>query len=297
MKFLYKLERKYGKYAISNLSFYVTMCFVIGYVLQLFLPNVYGYLVFSPYHIFVRHEIWRVFTWIFTTPGGFNVFTLIMLFFYYSVGTSIERALGSFMYNLYIFGGMLLSTVGALISSAICYFSIGDVDSYTEFSIYGMVAGSSMTYYMTISIFLGFALIYSDAMVLLWFIIPFKVKWLAYVDLAFLAYDFVTVGNLICRVTIVSCVLNFFIFYAITRRYNNGRRYAAGKLKRRKTNGDRIRQFEVVDNKASNITRHKCAVCGRSEKDNPELEFRFCSKCNGNYEYCSDHLYTHEHIK
>ena len=41
--------------------------------------------------------------------------------------------------------------------------------------------------------------------------------------------------------------------------------------------------------------RHRCAVCGRTEKDDDTLEFRFCSKCNGSYEYCSDHLYTHEH--
>ena len=48
---------------------------------------------------------------------------------------------------------------------------------------------------------------------------------------------------------------------------------------------------------ASNITRHRCAVCGRTERDDAELEFRFCSKCKGNFEYCMDHLYTHEHVK
>ena len=46
-----------------------------------------------------------------------------------------------------------------------------------------------------------------------------------------------------------------------------------------------------------NMPRHKCAICGRTEKDSPELEFRYCSKCEGNYEYCQDHLFTHEHVK
>ena len=47
----------------------------------------------------------------------------------------------------------------------------------------------------------------------------------------------------------------------------------------------------------SNITKHKCAICGRTERDGDDLEFRFCSKCNGNYEYCNEHLFTHEHVK
>ena len=42
---------------------------------------------------------------------------------------------------------------------------------------------------------------------------------------------------------------------------------------------------------------HKCAVCGRTDKDSPGMEFRYCSKCEGNYEYCMDHLYTHKHVK
>ena len=44
------------------------------------------------------------------------------------------------------------------------------------------------------------------------------------------------------------------------------------------------------------LTHHKCAVCGRTEKDDPNLEFRYCSKCEGNLEYCMDHLYTHKHV-
>ena len=102
MKTLLKLERKYGKYAIKNLSKYIIICFSIGYFLNIFVDQVYYSLVFSPFHIFYKHEYWRLFTWIFTVPDSFNFFTLVMLFFYYSIGNSVERSIGSFMYNLYV---------------------------------------------------------------------------------------------------------------------------------------------------------------------------------------------------
>ena len=294
MKFLYKLEKKFGKYAIKNLSIYIVGCFVIGYILSILAPNVYSYVIFSPYHIFVEHQIWRIFTWIFTTPGSFSIFTLVMLFFYYSIGTSIERAIGTFMYNLYIFGGIILSTVGVLIASAISYFTIKDINDVQNFFM-GMVAGASMTYYMCISIFLGFALMYSDSMVLLWFIIPFKVKWMAYIDLAFLAWDFIVNDNLISRVTIVACVLNFFIFYFIVKKANGRRRATPAQRKKQKAFKKQVSQAKTI--KPDSITRHKCAICGATEKDGEDIEFRFCSKCKGNYEYCNKHLFTHEHIK
>lgn len=297
MKLLYKLESKYGKYAIKNLSLYIIICFSIGYVLQIFAPNAYSYLIFSPYHIFVEHEYWRIFTWIFTTPGAFDFFTLIMLFFYYSIGNSIERGIGTFMYNLYIFGGLFFSTVGVLGVSAISYYSITDINDFTSFFVNGLVSGYSMTYYMTISIFLGFALMYADAMVLLYFMIPFKVKWLAYIDLALLAYEFITTDSLISRATIVACVLNFFIFYVIMKKYNGRRRATMAQIKRKKAYNQQIKAAEKEKETPAGITRHKCAICGRSERDDENLEFRFCSKCNGNYEYCNEHLFTHEHVK
>lgn len=296
LKFLYKLERKYGKYAIKNLSLIIIICFSIGYILSIFMPELYAKVVFSPYHIFVEHEYWRIFTWILTTPGGFDFFTLIMLFFYYSIGNSIERAIGTFMYNMYIFGGMLLSTVGALIASAICYYGINDVNDAVAF-LEGSLTGYMMTYYMTISIFLGFALAYQDAMVMLWFVIPFKVKYLAYIDLLLLAYEFVVNDNIISRVTIVSCVLNFFIFYIIVKKYNGRQRPTVAQMKRKHAYKKKVREAEKVIQMPAGISRHKCAVCGRSEKDDENLEFRFCSKCNGNYEYCKEHLFTHEHVK
>lgn len=322
MKFLYKLERKFGRYAIENLSKYIVICFSISYVLSFLFPDVYAMLVFSPYHIIVNHQIWRIFTWIFTVPNSFGFFTLIMLFFYYSIGNSIERAVGSFMYNLYIFSGLIITTIGTLIVSFIRYFqldlnntsssiSINDIaggdsvmitNAVDSFMVEGIIGGAYMTHYLLIGIFLGFALIHSDSIVLLYFLIPFKVKWLAYIDVIIMGVDFATTSNPYRRVIIISYLLVFLIMTMLLRNYNPSRRMYSTKIRRIKTvkrDSDEQVRGQVINmpTGSNTITRHKCAICGRTEKDGDELEFRFCSKCNGNYEYCNEHLYTHEHIK
>lgn len=303
MKFLYKLEAKYGKYAIKNLSLYLVIIFALSYVFELLLPDVYMMLVFSPYGIFVEHQFWRIFTWIFTTPGQFDMFTLVMLFFYYSIGTSIEMSIGTFMYNLYIFSGMLFTTIGITVTSAICYFTINDVLNY-DLYMGGAMAGAYLTYFMTISIFLGFALVHSDSFVMLYFLIPVKVTWLAFADVIWLIYYFLQYDYIIWRVAIVASVLNAIVFYYISKRYSSRRRPISAYMKRKsgdrnkgrereKTGGATVERITIPEG----VTRHKCAICGRTEKDDDMLEFRFCSKCKGNYEYCSEHLFTHEHVK
>ena len=303
MKFLYKLESKYGKYAIKNLSLYIVIIFAFSYFLALLLPDVYMLLIFSPYEIFVEHQFWRIFTWIFTMPGSFNVFTLIMLFFYYSIGTSIEMSIGTFMYNLYIFGGMLFTTIGITIASAISYFTINDSSNFISF-LGGEIAGYYLTYFMTISIFLGFALVHSDSFVMLYFLIPVKTTWLAFADVIWLMYYFVELNNIICRVAIVASVLNAILFYYISRKYSSRRRPVSAYIKRKSSDRDKVRNREQAGKATveritmpEGVTRHKCAICGKTEKDDDMLEFRFCSKCKGNYEYCSEHLFTHEHVK
>ncbi|MBQ8412686.1 MAG: hypothetical protein IJX12_03650, partial [Lachnospiraceae bacterium] len=144
------------------------------------------------------------------------------------------------------------------------------------------------------------ALAYSDAMMLFFFILPVKASWLAYVDLIVMAYYFVKYDDWMLRAIILAVVLNFVLFYFIVKKYRSYRRFKAtsAQIKFRKEYRKKIRGADIEGKKTpSNITRHKCAICGRSEKDSDELEFRFCSKCNGNYEYCNEHLFTHEHVK
>ena len=281
MNFLNKMERKFGRYAIHNLTKYMILCYIIGYALQymqaLFEVPLISYLYMSPYHIFHEGQIWRLVSWLLIPPGSDNIFfVLIMLMFYYSLGTTLERTWGAFRYNVYVLGGILCTIIGAFL----LYFIKGDI------SVNYMPAFS--TYYINLSIFLAFAMNYPDMEVLFMMIIPMKMKYLAYLDIAYLLYDMVK-GDWGLRTVIIASLLNFIIYFLTTRNY---RRISPKEIHRRQ-------QFQkaVHPSMAKGVTKHKCAVCGRTEKDGDDLEFRFCSKCNGNYEYCQDHLFTHQHIK
>jgi hypothetical protein len=312
MKFLSKIERKLGKYAIPNLSLVMILCFTLGYILQIVWPNVYVKLIFIPYNVVLGHEYWRLFTWIVTTPSSFSIFTLVMLFFYYRVGRELEYTWGKFMYNLYIFSGLLLETLGLLLVSLYYYKWSADAASHMfDYNGYisSTIAGVYVTYYMVMSMYLAFAAIYPDTIVMFCFVIPMKMKWLAYIDLIYLAYSFIT-GDIFIRAVILTSVLNFFIYYFVNRSRNGRslkdirrqqefrRKVNSTPMGRRTTEGSGT--GKVIPFKNGNpegITIHKCAICGRTEKDGDDLEFRFCSKCNGNYEYCSEHLFTHEHVR
>ena len=114
---------------------------------------------------------------------------------------------------------------------------------------------------------------------------------MAYIYVALIAFEFIQTG-MAGRIAIVASLLNFLIFYLSTRDY---RRVSPKEIHRKKVFREQTR--EARGNTAGGVTKHKCAVCGRTEQDDPTLEFRFCSKCDGNYEYCQDHLFTHEHVK
>ena len=139
------------------------------------------------------------------------------------------------------------------------------------------------------SIFLAFAAIYPDMEVYLYFILPIKMKWMAIVYAAMALYYFVT-GGLVSRVAIGASLLNVVIFLFSNR---NTRKFSP-KERARKA---KFKKQSAPHMHYAGGAKHRCAVCGRTELDDPCLEFRFCSKCNGNYEYCQDHLFTHEHVK
>lgn len=278
MRLMDKLERKFGRYAIPHLTQFIILTYVLGYVISILAPNIQRYLTLDPYFI-LHGQVWRIVTWLLIPPSRLDIFTIIMLLFYYSLGTNLECAWGAFRYNVYILGGILITLIGAFVFYGV------------EVAILGTAAitfGSLFsTYYISLSIFLGFAATYPNMQVLLYFIIPVKIKWLAYLDVAYLAVMMI-IGGWATRVVIICSLMNFIIFFLSTR---NMRRYNPKEIHRKKVYTQAVHKGQM------NVTKHKCAVCGRTEKDGDHLEFRFCSKCNGNYEYCQDHLFTHEHIK
>ncbi|MCD8336133.1 MAG: hypothetical protein LUD18_02465 [Lachnospiraceae bacterium] len=273
MNFLNKMERKFGKYAIPNLPAILIALYVAGYVIELMNSNVIWYLYLSPTMI-LRGQIWRLITWVIIPPYSLDVFVIITLYFYFSIGKTLERTWGVFRFNVYIFSGMLFTLIGAFL----LYF-IAHIDGAYYFS----------TYYVCMSMFLAFAVTYPDMEVLLMFIIPIKMKWLGILYGVLLLASLVQ-GNIATRVAIISSLLNFVIYFAMTR---NLYRYNPHEIHRRQEFNRKVKKVQP----GKGNTRHRCAVCGRTEKDGDHLEFRYCSKCEGNYEYCQDHLFTHQHKK
>ena len=281
-------ERKFGKYAIRNLSVVLVVCYAIGYMLQLVRPEIVFFLSLNPYAI-LHGQVWRLVTWILIPPSDSNIFfTLLMLYFYCSIGTTLERTWGTYRYNVYIFSGMLFTIIGSFLMMAFCNLflssAIAEVGGPQIFYLAYSMAFS--TYYINMSIFLAFAATFPEVSVLLMFIIPVKVKWLGIIYAVMLGISFLT-GNVVIKFAIGASLMNFIVFFFTSR---NMMHLSPKQIHRRQ-------EFKRDVRRGSSITKHKCAICGRTEVDSPNMQFRFCSKCNGNYEYCEEHLYTHTHVK
>lgn len=298
-----KLEQKYGKYAIPNLTFYLIICYAIGYLLQLSalynpsMSSLMSYMTLDIYAI-LHGQIWRIFTWLLIPPGGFDLFTLVMLYCYFSIGTLLERTWGTFRYNVFMFMGFIFTVIGAVILYLFIWifgqsFGAGILEGAELLKT--VSAGYSpmfSTYYISMSIFLAFAMTFPDSQMLFMFVIPIKAKVLGIFYVAIMAYTIFSAFaanvfyGIVTATVILFSLFNVLVFFIVTR-----------KSFRTPTQIKRQREFQKRAMRPKNITRHKCAICGRTEESDPDETFRFCSKCDGNYEYCSKHIYTHTHVK
>lgn len=281
-----KFERKFSKYAIPNLTLMLILCYVVGYIITAVNANFLNFLTLDPYKI-LHGQIWRLFTWVIVPPSGLDIFTIIMLYFYYSLGTTLERTWGTYRYNVYILSGMLFTILGSFLCMGYIYLTNGDVLASAEVAEYLFSMGFTAfsTYYINLSIFLAFAATYPDMQVLLMFVIPVKMKWMGILDAVLMVLSFIQ-GGTFTKFAIVASLLNFIVFYLTSRKTV----ISPKQIKRRA-------DFKQQVHRTTAGPRHKCAICGRTEADDSSLEFRYCSKCNGNYEYCQNHLFTHEHVK
>ena len=240
----------------------------------------------------LKGQVWRLVTFIIEPPDTSIIFIIFSLYLYYMIGSSLERTWGSFRFNVYFFMGMILHIIAAFL-----IYIIWGIDFPLN------------TYYLNMSLFLAFAATYPDMQLMLFFIIPIKIKWLAIIDAVYFGltivfgFLFTTLVNvapalyvglfnlgimahpLYATAALVS-LLNFIVFFFMTR---NVARYSPKEIKRKIVYTSKVKS-------ASKGSRHKCAICGQTEA-NENLTFRYCSKCDGNYEYCQEHLYTHQHIK
>ncbi len=271
MNFINKLERKFGKYAIHNLMYYIIILYVVGYIINLVNPYFYTTFLQLDANAILHGQIWRIVTFLITPPGDNIFIAFIACYLYYMLGTNLERTWGAFKFNLYFFVGV----IGIVLANIVVF----------------LITGVNMpmdTTFLNLSLFFAFALMYPDLQFLFMFIIPVKAKWLALLNGAVYIYLLI-VGGWTVKLMIIMSLANFIIFFFLTKDF---KRMSPSQVKRRAEFKKSVRQA----NKMMGGTRHKCAVCGRTEKDGDDLVFRYCSKCEGNYEYCQDHLYTHKHV-
>ena len=285
MKKLYdSVERfcaRHPNFGVYNLMRYIVIGNVAVYLLMMLTQNsnaaALSFLTFN-LHGLLRGEIWRLVTFIFV-PGYTSPFSLILsLYFYYWISTTLEREWGTAKFNLYYIGGALLSVIGVILASLI------------SGNHYLTIAGTG---YVNLSMFLAFAVLFPDTTVLLFFIIPVKMKWLAALDGVFFAYEVVAAllsGNLAGAVLPLVALLNFFLFaYPHVHYLRQRTRY------RNSSSAVHFRQA-VKQQQQQKGYHHKCAVCGRTDTDYPDLQFRYCSKCAGYHCFCQDHIFNHVHF-
>lgn len=271
MKWLDKLERRFGKYYIPNLMMKIIILSAVVYFITFYILHDYNYingLTFDVNRI-LKGEVWRIFTFVLIPPLSGSLFmVLISLYFDYLAGVNLEHEWGEFRFNVYFLFGM----IGTMILS----------------SITGAPATGS---YVTTSIFLAFAKLFPDFTVLLFFIIPIKMKWMGYLTWAGIILNVVMAlasGSVKSALLFLVPLINYFLFFGVGN-------YKSAKLQA----GSKIRKMEYSKafKEEEKPYRHKCAACGITDADDKNMLFRYCSKCNGDYAYCEKHIKNHEHIK
>lgn len=268
MRILDKLERRIGWFALRNLPIILVagnaLVWLLGFV---FTDNTFIMkLVLTPSEVF-KGEVWRVLTFIFINSFGSSPLSaLLELYFLFMVGRNLEANWGSFRLTLFYFIGYALTVITSLV---------------TGYS----VAGAR---YIHLTLFFAFAQLAPEMRLLLFFIIPVKIKWLAWAAWAFTAYEFIMAGSWVNRLFILAPIVAFVLFFwtDIT---------TIIRLNRSSFKRKRIFEQKKFESRMYKDYFHKCEVCGITETDAPNMDFRYCSKCEGSYEYCEKHLNDHNH--
>ena len=271
-------------FGIPNLMKVIVGGNIIVYLLAMF--SGWGSVAFLSFnlHSVLHGEIWRLITFLFVPSNGSLFWLAVSLYFYYFIGSTLEREWGTAKFNLYYLSGVVLTLVSTIVASLLSGHNL-------------TVSGTG---YINMSMFFAFAMLYPDTQVLLFFIIPLKIKWLAWVDGGFFALSILSAlfqGNLVGWVAPVIALLNFVVFFwtAICDEID----YRRGRV-RHQTSAQTINFKKAAKEQRKKQTeqgyRHKCEVCGRTDADYPDLEFRYCSKCAGYHCFCEDHIFNHEHF-
>ena len=287
---------------IPNLMLYIVIGSAIVSILSLFNGGtfLYSFLSFDKAAI-LRGQVWRLFTYVFTeSVSSSPILALIFLYFFYNLGRHVERSIGTFKFNLFYFSGVILMDIFAMIFCPTGNVIIAGTTYPSEFFSYAIYSG--MAWYLHLSLLLLFATTYPDSQFMILFIIPVK-AWvmgilyllltaasifnLSYPQFFFPHNLFPLVGLLNYLLFVGKDVLNLFPFISLTPRRKPTAPKRTGPVPFRKTS----------EATAKAPYTHRCAVCGRTDLSDPELEFRYCSRCNGYFCYCQEHINNHTHVE
>ncbi len=259
MNFLDKLEKKYSFLAISNITFYLIIAQGIGFLLINISPETARLLSFTGSQI-LAGEWWRSVTYLMEPLTTNVLFLAFAMYLYYIYGTALERLWGSFHYTVYVFISLVANLLFSILFPTI---------PLTNISLFT-------------SLFLAFAFRFPDFTLMIFFVLPVKIKWIAVVTWIITGASFIF-GSIGEKVLIVFSLANFFFFF-----------------------GDELLIiFKNVFQKQSMGARsviikrtpyHVCTICKKNEIDNPDMGIRYCDECNPMICYCEEHIQNHPHI-
>ncbi len=248
MKLLDQAERRFGRYAIKNLTFWLMIGQVLVFGLTYVMRFPVGRIVLVP-DLVLAGQVWRLGTFLFVPPMTSPFFIAFALYLFYIYGSALEAAWGEFRYNLFILGAALLTIAGA-------------------FAAPGQVTTNA---YIGMSVFLAFAALYPNFELMLFFILPVKVKWLA--ALTWVIFAFAIVGGPNAeRFMALAAALNYFLFFGPV-------------LLRNRKAAHRRKTYETKAREIADAPFHRCCICGATEKTHPNALFVY----KDGRGYCDEH--------
>lgn len=269
-----RIERfcyEHPNFGIKNLMMYISIANVAFWVLGAINRPFLSYLSFDAAAI-LHGQVWRLVTFMLYPPST-GLLAFIAFYFYYWIGSTLEQYWGSGQFTIYFFSGVILT----ILYGFLIYF----------------ITGSNVrldSQYIYLSMFFSFAALFPDMQVLFMYIIPIKMKYLAIVDAVFFALAVITNPFPVNLLPIVA-VLNFFLFCG-----GDLLSHIRPNRSSRSTVNFRKESRRIRREQQSKLYTHKCAVCGRTDVDYPNLEFRYCSRCQGYHCFCIDHINNHIHF-
>ena len=272
------------RFGIPNLIKYVIFGQAAVFLLDMVSRGTFSQILAFYPSLILKGQVWRLVTFVFVPENLGSIWFVFSAMLYYFLGSALERQWGTTRFTVFYLLGVVLNVIAGLV----IYFAVGQP----------YYAVTATIHYVNLSLFLAFATLYPDTQFVIYFIIPIKVKWLAWLDVAFFAigiFQALAGGQVLWALTPIVSIFNYLIFFweDLMELLGRGKRRAAHKVNPQTIHFKKA-QKEVKQRKGY---LHKCSVCGVTDADDPNKEFRYCSKCNGYYCYCMDHINDHVHIQ